>query len=219
LSVDEETTMAHSTFLPGRRGALSAALALAGASVLPRLARADASREIHFMTHPVRTGHLGDFDFLVGSWNVANRRLRRSWSGASDWETFPATSRCSKHLRGIVNVDQMVMPTLGDSGLTVRAFDFEQRRWTICCIDSRTGMVFPPAHGGFDGDRGEFYGEDLANDRKVRLIWTKRGADAAHCEQAFSRDGRNWETRWVMDLTRTAPSAQSTAHSTDQASL
>jgi len=117
----------------------------------------------------------------------------------------------------------MVMPTLGDTGLTVRAFDFGQRRWMICCIDSRTGMALPPAYGGFDGDHGEFYGADLADDRKVRFLWTKRGTNAAHWEQAFSRDGRTWETRWVMDLTRATPSAQSTAHwpahSTDQASL
>jgi hypothetical protein len=213
--------MGHSQFLPGRRDALAAALALAGASVLPRSACADASREIHFMTHPVRTGNLADFDFLVGSWNVANRRLRRSWAGGSDndWEAFPATSRCSKHLRGIVNVEEMVMPTLGDTGLTLRAFDFQQRRWTICCMDSRSGMACPPAYGGFDGDRGEFYGENLADGRKVRFIWTKRGADAAHCEQAFSHDGRNWQTSWVMDLTRASRTAHQSAQSTAQASL
>jgi hypothetical protein len=219
--------MGHSPFLPGRRDALAAALALASASVLPRPARADTSREIHFMTHPVRTGNLADFDFLVGSWNVANRRLRRSWAGSSasdnasrhDWEAFPATSRCSKHLRGIVNVDEMVMPTLGDTGLTLRAFDFQQRRWTICCMDSRTGMACPPAYGGFDGDRGEFYGENLADGRKVRFIWTKHGADAAHWEQAFSHDGRNWETSWVMDLTRSPQSGRQAAQSTGQASL
>jgi len=38
---------------------------------------------------------------------------------------------------------------------------------------------------------------------KVRFYWTRRGADAARWEQAFSYDdGKSWETNWVMDFLR-----------------
>ena len=199
--------------MPSRREALrdvlTATLALAGASLVPADARAQLSREIHLMTHPVRTGNLRDFDFLVGSWNVANRRLRRRWVGSDEWDEFPATSRCTQHLRGVVNVEELVMPTLDSSGLTLRTFDLAQRRWAIYWISSRAGVLFPPVYGGFDGERGEFYGDDTDDGRavKVRFVWTHfartTGAtNVARWEQAYSRDGRTWETNWVMDFRR-----------------
>jgi hypothetical protein len=57
--------------------------------------------------------------------------------------------------------------------------------------------------GGFDGERGEFVGEDLDEGRRVdvRFIWT-RGTERARWEQAFSLDGRAWETNWVMEFKR-----------------
>jgi hypothetical protein len=74
-------------------------------------------------------------------------------------------------------------------------------------VNSKTGALFPPVVGGFAGDRGEFYGDDEDGGRpvKVRYVWTRLGKDAARWEQAFAPDGRNWETNWVMDLTRARP--------------
>jgi hypothetical protein len=197
-------SLPDSQVLHSRRDALTAALSLAGASLLPGAANADLTREIYFMTHPVRTGNLGDFDFLVGSWQVANRRLRRRWVGSNEWDEFPARFRCTRYLDGVVSIDEIVMPTPGSSALTMKAFDFAQRRWSIHRIDSRTGVLIPPLYGGFDGERGEFYGEDTDDGRVVKLqfIWTRHGPDAARWQQAVSLDGRDWETNWVMDLPR-----------------
>ena len=62
-------------------------------------------------------------------------------------------------------------------------------------------------HGGFDGDRGEFYGEDEDGGRAVdvRFVWTRQGPDRARWEQAFRLQGAasdDWETNWTMQLTR-----------------
>lgn len=153
----------------------------------------------------VRTGGLHDFDMFAGSWKLENRRLRARGVGSNDWDEFPATSRTTIHLGSVANVDEIVFPTKGWSGLTVRTFDRNKRQWSIYWVNSRDGILFPPVVGGFTGDRGEFYGDDEDDGRKVkvRFVWTKRGPDAARWEQSFSYDGgQTWETNWVNDLTR-----------------
>ena len=154
-----------------------------------------------------RTGDVRDFDFLAGAWTVANRRLKVRGANSHEWEEFPATSRATLHLGGVANVDEIAFPTKGWSGMTVRVFNLEKHQWSIYWINSNSGVLFPPVVGGFRGNRGEFYGEDEDGGRpvKVRFIWTRRGPDAARWEQAFSPDGRTWETNWVMELTRAAP--------------
>jgi hypothetical protein len=149
-------------------------------------------------------GDLHDFDFIAGRWSIVNRRLKQRGVGSEEWEEFPATSRGALHLGGVANVDEIEFPTKGWSGMTVRVFNPETRQWSIYWINSRTGTLFPPVVGGFEGDRGEFYGEDQDDGRpvKVRFIWTKKGPDAARWEQAFAYDGKTWETNWVMELTR-----------------
>ena len=148
-------------------------------------------------------GQAHDFDFLVGRWNIANRRLRQRHVGSSDWDEFAAQSQAFVHLDGRVSVDENHFPTRGFSGCSVRTLDLATRRWAIYWIDSRTGTLFPPVHGGFAGDRGEFYGDDDDEGQpvKVRFIWT-RGRDAARWEQAFSLDGERWEINWVMEFRR-----------------
>jgi hypothetical protein len=155
-----------------------------------------------------RTGDIHDFDFLAGAWTLHNRRLKTRWVGSNDWDEFPAVSCAQIYLGGVANIDELHFPTKGWSGVTFRTFDIEKRQWSIYWVNSRTGRMFPPVVGGFDGDRGEFYGEDEDEGRpiKVRFLWIKRGPDRAHWEQAFSLDGKTWEVNWMNDLTRADPS-------------
>ncbi len=146
-----------------------------------------------------------DFDFLAGTWDVANRRLRTRHEGCTDWDEFPGRSTMRPHLGGLANVDEIAFPTKGWSGMTVRLFDLEARQWGIWWVNSRDGKLQAPVFGGFRGDVGEFLGEDLDEGRpvQVRYRWTRQGPDAARWEQAFSTDaGLTWETNWVMDLKR-----------------
>ncbi len=176
-----------------RRAVMAGALALAGA------ARAAGAPDPAYPT-----GDIHDFDFFVGHWHLANRRLKKHFVGSEDWEAFPATLRCEGHLGGIVNIDDAEFPTLGSSGMTVRLFNLEKRQWAIYWISSRNGELQAPVFGGFSGDRGEFYGDDIDDGRpiKARYIWSRLGPDAAHWEQAFSLDGKEWETNWIVDHTR-----------------
>lgn len=150
-------------------------------------------------------GSLEDFDFLVGDWRVENRRLKDRWADRPEWEAFPALCRLEPRLGGLANVEELTFVDKGWAGLTLRLFDPATRRWSIWWAGSRDGRLQPPVQGGFLGDRGEFYGEDLDDGRfiAVRYLWLKRAAHGGpRWEQAFSLDGRSWETNWTMDFRR-----------------
>jgi hypothetical protein len=135
---------------------------------------------------------------------VRNRRLRQRLVGSDDWIEFASTSSAQTLLDGIVSVDENHFPGQGFSGCTLRTLDLAKRRWSIYWINSTQGGLFPPVHGGFDGDRGEFYGtdEDDGHFVLVRFVWLRQAPGIAHWEQSFSQDGREWETNWVMELRR-----------------
>src|SRR5262245_32320026 len=71
---------------------------------------------------PVRTGDVHDFDFLAGAWTVTNRRLKARGVGSTDWEEFPAAICATIYLGGVANVDEILFPTKGWSGVTLRTF-------------------------------------------------------------------------------------------------
>ncbi len=147
-----------------------------------------------------------DFDFFMGRWHVANRRLKRRLAGSEDWEEFAATAVAQPILDGFGNQD--VFTTDHDGGfvgMSFRFFDPERQRWSIYWADSRRpGELDPPVFGHFDGDTGVFHGEDVFKGRPVlvRFIWSGVTTSTPRWEQAFSDDGgRTWETNWVMDFT------------------
>ena len=147
-----------------------------------------------------------DFDFLMGSWNVANRRLKRRLAGSDDWEEFASTSVARPILDGFGNED--VFTTDHDGGfvgMSFRFFDTERQRWSIYWADSRrSGELDPPLFGHFDGEAGVFHGEDVFRGRPilVRFVWSGVTTSTPRWEQAFSDDGgKTWETNWVMDFT------------------
>ena len=155
-----------------------------------------------------RKGDVHDFDFINGTWKVLNRRLKKRGVGNDEWDVFPGDIWARVLMNGVVNVDEVDFPTKGWKGTTFRHFDLEKRQWSIYWVNSKTGKMFPPVVGGFEGDRGEFYGEDedVGRPVKVRFLWIKHGPDHAHWEQAFSLDGKTWEVNWMNDLTRADPS-------------
>lgn len=188
-----------------RRQILVDALAGAGALSLLPIAGAATPAARTPSGAPLPTGDIHDFDFFVGKWKGVNRRLKKRWVGSDDWDVFPGVLTCGSHLGGVVSFDYEVdFPTKGWSGATVRVFNLETRQWSIYWIDSKTGKLFPPVVGGFSGDRGDFFGDDTDEGRpiKIKFLWTRFGPDAARWQQAFSLDGKAWETNWICDHTR-----------------
>ena len=151
-----------------------------------------------------RSGDVHDFDYFAGGWTTEQRRLKDRGVGSGEWEEFPATLCMSLYLDGMVTVDELYFPTKSWAGLTLRTFDLEKHEWSIYWISSTSGKLDTPVVGGFDGDHGEFYGEDHDRGRpiKVRFAWNKLDRDHARWEQAFSYDNRTWETNWTAEFTR-----------------
>ena len=155
-----------------------------------------------------RQGDMHDFDFLGGAWTTVQRRLKARNVGSQEWTSFPANLCLTHYLDGIANVDELHMPTLGRRGLTLRTFDTEKRQWSIYWVATPLGRLDPiPVVGGFQGGRGEFYGEDKDGDKpvKVRFIWENLDANHARWQQAFSYDDETWETNWTAEFTRADP--------------
>lgn len=149
-----------------------------------------------------------EFDFLVGSWLVAHRRLKRRWVASNDWDEFEGTSTCRRALGSLVNIDEILVPVRGFSGLTLRVFDLASGLWSIYWINSNRGVLEPPVTGRFAEGRGVFEGEDSDEGRpiRVRFVWDAISPTSARWQQSFSDDhGRTWELNWVMQFTRIDP--------------
>lgn len=148
----------------------------------------------------------GDFDFYVGTWEVANRRLAARLAGSQDWEEFPAQSVARPILDGAGNMDEIAFPTRGWSGLTLRLYDAQTTQWSLYWVSGTASVIEPPVVGSWN-DRGDFVGfcADVHEGRpiQVRYLWSGVSETTAHWEQAFSPDdGRTWETNWIMDSVR-----------------
>ena len=151
---------------------------------------------------------MNDFDFLAGTWDVANRWRTGFLDQTSAWEEFPALSRATRHFDGAASFDEITFPTKGFAGLTLRLYDPAAGQWSLYWASKRTGTLFPPVTGRFTDGVGEFYGEDTYQGTpvRVRFLWSGITGEAAHWEQAFSADdGRTWLTNWHMHLTRRSP--------------
>ena len=147
----------------------------------------------------------GDFDFLVGSWDVANRRLPKPLTDSHDWDEFPSTSQCRSVLGGTANFDEISAPARGFCALTLRLFDPERQEWSLYWASSRDSRLQPPVTGRFADGTGTFYSHEIYNGTAiiVRFIWSGITPDSARWEQAFSTDdGKTWETNWIMKFTR-----------------
>ena len=147
---------------------------------------------------------MSDFDFLYGDWTIENRRLREPLTGSDEWYEFASTKKCWPLLGGVGNIDEIQFPTLGTSGMTLRLHDQQTGLWSLYWSNSETGVLFPPVTGRFEGERGDFYGDDTHNGTpvRVRFTWSEITPTSALWQQAYSTDGERWQTNWQMRFTR-----------------
>jgi hypothetical protein len=146
-----------------------------------------------------------DFDFLVGRFDVINRRLINPLTGSEAWEEFPATAIARTHFNGAISVDEMCFPTKGFFGMSIRLFNPVAREWTVYWVNSKTGALQAPVRGRWADGASLLFGDDEHDGTPVRASyqWSEVKERTAHWEQAFSVDnGETWETNWTMDWSR-----------------
>ena len=160
------------------------------------------------MTAPTTQSSASDFDFFIGTWSVAHRRLKERLVGCNEWIEFEGTSVARKILGGLGNIDDNVLelPDGPYRAVTLRSFDINAGTWSIWWLDGRNpGQLDVPVVGGFENGVGTFYADDALGGKpiRVRFRWTLPEPDMPRWDQAFSVDGgETWECNWIMDFSR-----------------
>lgn len=147
-----------------------------------------------------------DFDFIIGTWRVAHRRLNERLAGCSTWTEFYGTTTTTRLMQGFGNVEDNLLhfPDGDVRAIALRSFDPASKAWAIWWLDGRAPHKLDvPVVGSFSAGVGTFYAEDVLAGRRIRVRFTWRPNPGAHptWEQAFSPDnGATWETNWTMEF-------------------
>ena len=150
-----------------------------------------------------------DFDFLVGNWQIQNRRLVKRLQNNNDWESFNATTLNRTLPAGIGNYDDFIAADWRPEfvGMSLRLFNPQTELWSIYWLDNKTagldesGVLLPPVVGRFENGVGSFECDDELDGKpiRVRFTWSDIKPDSACWEQAMSADkGKTWEINWCM---------------------
>jgi hypothetical protein len=148
-----------------------------------------------------------DFDFNLGTWKTHIRRLLHPLSGSEDWVELDGTVTVRKVWGGRAQLEEIEADgSKGHfEGLTLFLYNPEAHQWGQYFANSAAGILNPPVIGEFKNGRGEFFDQEIFNDRAilVRMVWWDITTDSHHLEQSFSGDGgKTWEPNFIATLTR-----------------
>ena len=150
-----------------------------------------------------------NFDFLIGKWEVLNRRLKDRLVNSHEWIEFTAHMETKSILNGLALMDEMKTNFFGDDfvGLSIRMVNPKTNEWTIYWADTANPDLFmkEQVRGKFSNGIGEFYGKEFyqGQEVKLRFVWKKPTKDTALWEQAYFDEKNNtWETNWTMTFTK-----------------
>jgi hypothetical protein len=195
---------------------------LSGAISLPRLdARAQSSTGTAPATAERRSleadGSHG-FDFEIGTWKTRLTRLVHPLSGSREWVSYEGLTKVTKVWNGRANLVELTAdgPAGHIEALNLRLYNPISHQWSLNFASSRSGALGVPTIGRFVNGRGEFYDQEIFDDRAVLVRFVISDAAPGSCfavssaspnvcrfEQAFSEDGgRTWEVNWIATDTR-----------------
>ena len=147
---------------------------------------------------PSATSSEHDFDYLVGTWKLRNRKLRSRLTHSAEWIAFESRVEMHQILNGLGNIDKYTDQASGKpfEGVAVRLFDPKTRLWSIYWADGSRGSFDPPVVGSFENKVGHFFARDTFNGQPIIVVfrWDVRNPSLPIWSQAFSTDeGRTWE--------------------------
>jgi len=148
-----------------------------------------------------------DFDFLVGTWRIQNRKLKTRLNNCHEWTEFEALGKCRKILLSFGNIDDF-RTQLNDKpfeGMALRLFNPKTKLWNIYWADSNVVVLDVAQVGSFADNIGKFYAKDVFGGKEIIVLyrWDKTNEDVPIWSQAFSPDnGKTWEWNWYMTFHR-----------------
>jgi hypothetical protein len=149
-----------------------------------------------------------NFNFLIGKWSVLNRKLKNRLTNCDEWIEFQAEMETKSILNGLALMDEMKSSHYGDNfiGLSIRMVDPETNIWTIYWADTSNpgNYLKEQVTGEFKNGIGEFFGNELYEEKEVKLrfTWKKPSLNTALWEQSYYDEKRNaWEINWTMLFT------------------
>ena len=150
-----------------------------------------------------------NFDFLIGKWNVINKRLKQRLKNSVEWTVFNAEMETKPFLNGLGLMDEMKSSHYGKDfiGFSIRMVNPKTNIWTIYWADTSSpeNYLKEQVIGEFKNGIGVFYGKEEYNEKeyKLRFTWKKQSEDTAQWEQAYFDELKNeWETNWLMEFTK-----------------
>jgi hypothetical protein len=84
----------------------------------------------------------------------------------------------------------------------------QAHQWSQTFVDSKIGVLNPPAIGAFKDGRGELFSQDTVDGRSIliRAVWSDITPDSHRFEESFSDDGgKTWAPAFIAALTREKP--------------
>jgi hypothetical protein len=155
----------------------------------------DANGALIIHASPTSSAH--DFDYLVGSWKLRNRKLKSRLTHSTEWLSFESRVQMHQILNGLGNIDKYTeQGGKPFEGVAVRLFDPKSRLWSIYWADGSRGSFDPPMVGSFENGIGHFFARDTFNGRPIIAVfrWDVRNPSLPVWSQAFSTDeGKTWE--------------------------
>lgn len=153
-------------------------------------------------------GDAANFDFQVGTWHVALKRLAQRLAGSRDWRTYTGSLVVRRLWNGRANVGELDVRRGSDriAYVMLRTYNPRTGQWSDYAVDTGDGSVlFPPAVGRFNDGRGKLYDREIYAGKAivVRYVFDEITPQSCRFVQSFSSDnGKTWESNVVATFTR-----------------
>ena len=110
-----------------------------------------------------------DFDFHFGTWKTHVRRLLRPLAGSTTWVEYEGTSVVSKVWNGRASLFELDVegPAGHIEGVGLRLYNPQSHQWSLNWANRNDGTMSQPMVGEFKNGRGDFFDQELFNDRAI----------------------------------------------------
>src|SRR5262245_31841586 len=122
---------------------------------------------------PSSTSSQHDFDYLVGTWKLRNRKLKSRLTHSTEWSSFESRVEMHQILNGLGNIDKYTDQASGKpyEGEGIRFFNPDTRLWSIYWADGNSGTFDPPVVGSFENKIGHFFGRDTYKGQPIIVVF------------------------------------------------